>query len=149
MSREERATMPTALGNSIALEANCTPSDEKMPKTEVVFFAEDDGSAPFLDWLDWQDEKVQDKCLVKIERLAELGHELRRPEADDLRDGIYELRVRHRNVNYRMLYFFNERAAVISNGLTKEDVVPDQDIDLAVLRKATFARNRQRHTYKE
>jgi hypothetical protein len=77
-----------------------------MPPTEVVIFAEDDGSAPLLEWLDGQAPKVQDKCLVKIDRLHELGYELRRPEADFLRDGIYELRVRHRSVNYRILYFF-------------------------------------------
>jgi hypothetical protein len=71
-----------------------------MPRTEVVFFAADDGTAPLVEWLDKQDRKVQDKCLVKIERLQELGYELRRPEADYLRDGIYELRVRHRSVNY-------------------------------------------------
>jgi len=46
-----------------------------MPETSVVLYAEDDGSAPLLTWLDRQQNKVQDKCLVKIERLAELGHE--------------------------------------------------------------------------
>jgi hypothetical protein len=123
--------------------------EASMPETEVVFFAEDDGTAPVLDWLDKQEPKVQDKCLVKIERLGQLGHELRRPEADFLRDGIYELRVRHRSVNYRMLYFFSEGTAVISNGLTKEDVVPDRQIDLAVSRKARFDNDRERHMYKE
>jgi hypothetical protein len=123
--------------------------EASMPETEVVFFAEDDGAAPVLDWLDKQEPKVQDKCLVKIERLGQLGHELRRPEADFLRDGIYELRVRHRSVNYRMLYFFSEGTAVISNGLTKEDVVPDRQIDLAVSRKARFDNDRERHMYKE
>jgi hypothetical protein len=37
--------------------------------------------------------KALDKCTVRIERPQEMGHELRRPEADFLRDGIYELRV--------------------------------------------------------
>ena len=120
-----------------------------MPETTVVFYAEDDGSAPLLTWLDQQQTKVQDKCLVKTERLAELGHELRRPEADFLRDGIYELRVRYRRVNYRMLYFFHERTAVISHGLTKEDIVPENEIDLAITRKARFARDPQKHTYEE
>ncbi len=120
-----------------------------MPKTEVVYFAEDDGTAPVLDWLDRQETKVQDKCLVRIERLGELGHELRRPEADYLRDGIYELRVRYRSVNYRMLYFFGEGTAVVSHGLTKEDVVPDRDIALAVRRKAKFENDPEEHTYKE
>jgi len=120
-----------------------------MPETRVVLYAEDDGSAPLLTWLDRQQSKVQDKCLVKIERLAELGHELRRPEADLLRHGIRELRVRHGRVNYRMLYFFHERIAVISHGLTKEKMVPASDIDLAVTRKGTFARDPRKHTYKE
>jgi phage-related protein len=120
-----------------------------MPETEVVFFAEDDGTAPVLDWLDKQERKVQDKCIVKIERLGQLGHELRRPEADFLRDGIHELRVRLGNVNYRMLYFFSEGTAVISNGLTKEDVVPDREIDLALSRKARFENDPDKHTYKE
>jgi phage-related protein len=120
-----------------------------MPETAVVLYAEDDGSSPLLTWLDEQQGKVQDKCLVKIERLAELGHELRRPEADFLRDGIYEMRVRYRRVNYRMLYFFSERMAVICHGLIKEDVVPDADIDLAITRKGKFARNPRKHTYEE
>jgi putative component of toxin-antitoxin plasmid stabilization module len=47
--------------------------------------------------------RAQDKCTVRIERLAELGHGLRRPEAGFLRDGIYELRAKHGGVNYRML----------------------------------------------
>jgi len=120
-----------------------------MPETAVVFYAEDDGSSPLLTWLDRQQTKVQDKCLVKIERLAELGYELRRPEADFLRDGIYELRVRHRRVHYRMLYFFHERTAVISHGLTKERVVPDTEIDLAIGRRGKFAQDPRKHTYRE
>jgi len=48
-----------------------------------------------------------------------------------------------------MLYFFHERIAVISHGLTKEDVVPVKDIDLAVTRKGRFAQDPQKHTYEE
>jgi hypothetical protein len=60
----------------------------------VVLFRELDGGVPLLEWLEKQSDKVKAKCLVKVERLAELGYELRRPEADLLREGIYELRVR-------------------------------------------------------
>lgn len=119
-----------------------------MPRTTVVLFAEDDGSSPLLDWLDRQTKKVQDKCTVRIERLAELGHELRRPEADLLRDDIHELRVQHSHVNYRMLYFFHQKEAVISHGLTKEDVVPDREIDKAISNRKRFFRDPQKHTYK-
>ena len=78
------------------------------------------------------------------------GHELRRPEADLLRDGIYELRVRLGTANYRMLYFFHGRiAAVLAHGLIKETEVPRRDIELAIRRKVNFASNPEQHTYKE
>jgi len=121
-----------------------------MPKTTVVFYQEDPKTVPVLDWLDSLPEKALDKCLVRIERLRALGHELRRPEADLLRDGIYELRVRLGTVNYRMLYFFHGRiAAVLAHGLIKEKEVPQRDLQLAVRRKRNFESDPERHTYKE
>jgi len=120
-----------------------------MPETSVVFFAEDDGTVPLLKWLDAQQSKVQDKCLVRIERLAACGHELRRPEADYLRDGIYELRAKHMRVNYRMLYFFHEGRAVLTHGLTKEGKVPDKGVKLAVQRSIAFKEDPRKHTYTE
>ena len=78
-----------------------------MPRTEVVFYCDEDGSAPVLKWLDGLPLKARLKCLDRIERLRELGHELRRPEVDFLRDGVYELRVSLNHVQYRLLYFFH------------------------------------------
>ena len=73
------------------------------------------------------------KCVIRIRRLAEMGHELRRPEADLLRDGIYELRGRDGRVNYRILYFFHgHNIAILANALTKEDKVPKSDIEREV-----------------
>jgi phage-related protein len=121
-----------------------------MPKIEVVFYKEDDGSAPILEWLDSLPTKALDKCTVRIERLKELGHELRRPEADYLRDGVYELRVGLQHVNYRILYFFHGRiAAVISHGLVKESAVPAKEIERALERKRKFEIDPIGHTYKE
>ena len=121
-----------------------------MPKTKVVFFKEDDGNVPILDWLDSLQERALDKCRVRLERLEELGHELRRPEADLLRDGIYELRVGLQHVNYRMLYFFHGRtAAVVSHGLVKEAEVPPKEIEKAIERKRKFERNPKTHTHEE
>ena len=121
-----------------------------MPRTSVVFYKEDDNSVPILKWLDTLTNKAQDKCRIRIERLRERGHELRRPEADYLRDNIYELRVRHQRVNYRMLYFFHGRTAVVvSHGLVKERVVPSKEIDKAVERKKKFESNPVKHAYLE
>jgi phage-related protein len=121
----------------------------RMPVTAVVFFTEEDGSCPLLVWLDRLPAKVQDKCIIRIERLEEMGHELRRPAADFLRDGIYELRVSFQSVNYRMLYFFHRQTAVISHGLTKEKQVPDREIEMAIRHRKLFEKDPARYTYEE
>jgi len=87
-----------------------------MPQTKVVFYKEDDGTIPTLDWLDGLPIKARDKCIKKIERLKELGHLIRRPEADYLRDDIYELRTQLRNIQYRLLYFFHPERSEESRG---------------------------------
>src|SRR5687768_1089314 len=110
-----------------------------MPLTEVRFFREADGEVPLKDWLDELEErepKAYRKCLERILHLAEHGNALRRPMADILRDGIYELRVRVGEVHYRILYFFSgSNVVALSHGLTKQKKVPEGDIDLAVKRK--------------
>jgi phage-related protein len=119
-----------------------------MPKTKIVFFKEESGEVPIIVWLDELPAKAQDKCLARLRRLESLGHELRRPEADFLRDGIYELRVGLQGIHYRMLYFFHgDKAVVISHGLVKEKVVPPREIDRAIERKKLFTINPKRHTF--
>ncbi len=121
-----------------------------MPRTQVVFYREVDGRVPVLEWFDGLSAKAQDKCRIKIQRLSELGHELRRPEADLLRDGIYELRVGFQHVNYRILYFFHGRvAAILAHGLTKMDRVPSAAIDTALARKRRYEQAPKLHTFEE
>jgi phage-related protein len=121
-----------------------------VPKTQVVFYREADGAVPVLEWFDDLPAKAQDKCRVRIQRLAELGHELRRPEADLLRDGIYELRVSLQHVNYRILYFFHGRvAAILAHGLTKDNRVPNAAIDQALARKQRYELAPKLHTFEE
>jgi len=101
-------------------------------------------------WLDALPEKIHLKCLARIERLKQEGHALRRPEADFLRDKIYELRFGFQGSNYRMLYFFHGNvAAVVSHGIVKEDKVPPKEIDKAIERMKKFQNNPEIHTYKE
>lgn len=120
-----------------------------MGAATVVFFSEGRG-VPVLRWLENLPKRAYAKGIVRIERLAELGHELRRPEADYLRDGIYELRWRLGSVNYRILYFFHLRdAVVLAHGLTKEDKVPEREVNLALSRKAAYFDNPKKHAYEE
>lgn len=119
-----------------------------MPPTEIIFYRDEDGQVPLLDWLDGLPAKARLKCLARLQRLEILGHELRRPEADYLRDGIYELRASFQGVHYRMLYFFHKtQAIVVSHGLTKEREVPAVEIDRAIGRKLQFKRTPEKHTF--
>ena len=64
-----------------------------MPKTRVIFYQDQDGEAPVLEWLKIllkQDRKGYANCVARIQQLASAGYELRRPAADYLRDGVYE-----------------------------------------------------------
>ena len=121
-----------------------------MPQTHVIFYREDDDTVPVLEWLDSLNDKARAKCLVRIERLKGLGHQLRRPEADYLRDGIYELRISLQGIHHRILYFFCGHAvAVLSHGLIKERVVPSKEIELAMRRKSRFEASPNAHTFGE
>ena len=124
-----------------------------MPATAVRFYLDEAECAPVLEWLaDLRkgDRKAYAKCVARVHRLAALGHELRRPKADYLKDGIYELRARKGRVNYRILYFFHGRnVVVLANAITKEDQVPAVEIERAIERKRLYEENPERHTYEE
>ena len=82
-----------------------------------------------------------------IGRVRALGHELRRPEADLLRDGIHELRVSYQGMNYRILYFFHGNiAAVVSHGIVKERAVPPIEIERAIRRRRLYLSDPQRYS---
>jgi phage-related protein len=124
-----------------------------VPETEVIFYQERPGKAPVVRWLKQlktKDRRGFAKCAALIERLAQDGYELRRPAADYLDDGIYELRARAGNAQYRLLYFFHGQGiAVLSHALSKESVISAADLKRAVERKARFQSNPEAHTYEE
>ena len=78
-----------------------------MPEINVVFYREADGSVPTRLYLSSLPAKAEDKCVRMIERLKTLGREIRRPEADYLRDHIYELRTQLRGIQYRLIFLWD------------------------------------------
>jgi phage-related protein len=121
-----------------------------MPAVEVILYQDAPGKAPLLiEWLDGLSPKARLKCLARLKRLEDLGHQLRRPEADFLRDGIYQLRASYQGVHYRMLYFFYGRmTVVVTHGLVKEREVPPPEIDKAIRAKSAFELNPTAHAFK-
>lgn len=125
-----------------------------VPKTQVVFYQDENGTAPVLEWLKAmikKDRKGYANCVAKIRQLASTGYELRRPAADYLRNGIYELRAKHIHIQYRILYFFDgQNIAILAHAITKDtDRVPIVDIERAIERKCQFEENPNVHTYQE
>ncbi|MFH1117383.1 MAG: type II toxin-antitoxin system RelE/ParE family toxin [Pseudomonadota bacterium] len=119
-----------------------------MPQVEVILFKDDDGTVPLIDWFGRLPQKARVKCMAWLGRLETFGYELQRPDADYLRDAIYELRVGLEGVNYRMLYFFHgTTAVVVSHGLVKERKVPPLEIDRAIERKRRFEQNPSVHAF--
>ncbi len=124
-----------------------------MPQTEVRFYRNDSAVSPVVEWLrELPDPSraIRSKCDACLRALRAEGHELRRPTADSLRDGIHELRFRVGNVHYRLLYFFHSaerNVAVVAHVLTKEGAVPDKDINHAIACMNAFEQDPDAHTY--
>jgi phage-related protein len=125
-----------------------------MPRTYVVFYREPKGEVPVLEWLAKlrkTNQRAYASCVAAVEHLATSGHELRRPLADLLRDGIYELRIRKGRVHYRILYFFHGRDLAILGmqsprrmlyPMSKSTGACGVNEHLNRIRKATAIRNR-------
>jgi hypothetical protein len=122
-----------------------------MPQTEVRAYLDIQGHIPIAIWLnelERSEPKAWKKCLARILELNEKGNEMRRPHADMLRDGIYELRATFQgNIHYRILYFFfGKNAVCLSHGTSKEQRVDPQDIETAIARKKQVERAPDRFT---
>jgi len=120
-----------------------------VPRTKIIFFKVRDGSVPLFDWADSLEAKAREQCFIRLERLEAMGHELRRPEAENLGNGLYELRAKSQGVNLRMLYFFHGSAAVVvTHGLKKQRArVPLAELELAQARRRAFLADPMRHSY--
>ena len=123
-----------------------------MGRTTVTFYQEAPGDVPVLDWLKAlrkQDTQAWANCSTRIEQLAEHGNDLRRPAADYLDDGIYELRARHGNVQYRILYFFQGRGvAILGHSFVKSgSAVNPNDLAVARRRKGRFLEDPEKRSY--
>lgn len=120
-----------------------------MSSVDVIFYKEND-EVPAKEFINSLPRKPLAKGLKLLEELSKQGHELRRPQADILREGIYELRWRDVKVQYRLLYFFHGQGlVVVSHGIQKKsDAVPEIEIDRAIRRKENFQKAPTAHTWR-
>ncbi|MDP3042422.1 MAG: type II toxin-antitoxin system RelE/ParE family toxin [Candidatus Omnitrophota bacterium] len=99
----------------------------------VCYFVDKDGCKPVKEFIHSLTQKEQTKVYAYIRELKEQGNNLRRPMADYLEDGIYELRPK----DNRIFYFFYLRDRAILVHAIKKHVkkVPENDLRLCIKRK--------------
>jgi phage-related protein len=124
---------------------------EPLPPVQVVFYREDDGRVPMMEWLEdiRPQPKHRAKCIKWLSLLQDQGPDLRRPKADFLRDGIHELRVKFSFEEYRILYFFHgKNVTVVIHGITKHaGRIPPDQIDTALKLKQKYENDPASHTH--
>jgi len=99
----------------------------------IWVFVDERGSSPVREYLNALAIKDRQKVAAYIEELRRQGHNLRRPMADYIGHGIYELRPGANRVFY---FFFLRDSAVLLHAIRKKtDKLPQRDIELCIKRK--------------
>ncbi|MBI4064552.1 MAG: type II toxin-antitoxin system RelE/ParE family toxin [Elusimicrobia bacterium] len=102
---------------------------------EIIFYTTAQGDCPVREFLEELDAKPRTKILRFFDHLEQMGPDLPRPYADTLRDKIRELRVPYGRLQWRILYFFEGKRIVLTQGfLKKTQAVPEEEIERALRR---------------
>jgi phage-related protein len=99
----------------------------------IYYFVDKDGTGPVKEFIHSLTQGEQAKVYAYITELKRRGNDLRRPMADYLVDGIYELRPK----DNRIFYFFYLRDSAVLIHAIKKHVkrIPESDLKLCVKRK--------------
>jgi phage-related protein len=102
----------------------------------IYFFVDARGNSPVREFINSLPLNEQTKIAAYLDELKNQGHNLRRPMADYIDEGIYELRPGHNRFFY---FFFLRENAVILHALRKKtDKIPSNDLGLCLKRKKEF-----------
>jgi phage-related protein len=102
--------------------------------SNIYYYIDARGNNPVKEFIASLPLKERAKVLAYIEELRQQGHNLRRPLADYVGQGIYELRPKHNRVFY---FFFMKDSAVLVHAIKKKtDKIPEGDLQLCVKRKS-------------
>lgn len=99
----------------------------------VYFYGTPRGKYPVKDFIERLDKRSRAKIWRYIELLEKQGPNLLRPYADHVQDEVRELRVRLKDGNIRVFYFFFERVNVVLLNAFKKKTgkLPEKEISRA------------------
>lgn len=100
----------------------------------ICYFVDERGQKPVKEFIDSLSCKEQAKVMAYLVELRQQGHNLRRPMADYIGDGVYELRPKDNRIFY---FFFHKDNVVLLHALRKKtDKIPKGDLALCFKRKS-------------
>ncbi|MHB0996203.1 MAG: type II toxin-antitoxin system RelE/ParE family toxin [Elusimicrobiales bacterium] len=108
----------------------------------VLYFSDERGRFPVREFVLGLPPDEQRKAFAYISALRDHGHALRRPMADYVTQGLYELRPKANRIFY---FFYLGESAVLVHAIRKKgDKLPAKDIILALKRKALVEARRNK-----
>jgi phage-related protein len=112
----------------------------------IEYYETPNGDCPTKEFLNSLDKKIELPHAIRLIGLLEQnGPQLKRPYTDFLEKGIYELRIRVKHMQYRILYFyFFQDKIILSHGLKKEKKVPKAEIEKALKHKTDYIARHER-----
>lgn len=99
----------------------------------ICFFVDERGDNPVKEFILRLSVKERAKVIAYLDELKVKGHTLRRPIADYLGEGIYELRPRDNRIFY--FFYLRENAVLLHAIRKKTDKIPVGDMELCIKRK--------------
>lgn len=99
----------------------------------VYYFIDKDGVRPVKEFIDSLAQKEQAKVYAYITELIKQGNNLRRPMADYLGDGIYELRPKDNRIFY--FFYLRDRAVLVHAIKKHAKIIPEGALKICLRRK--------------
>jgi len=100
----------------------------------IYYFLDDKGNSPIEEFINCLPLKEKEKILAYISELLKEGYNLRRPMADYLGHGIYELRPKNNRIFY---FFFLRDSAILLHAIKKKTYkIPESDLNICIKRKS-------------
>ncbi len=107
-----------------------------MGRFNCFYYSLSSGRMPVKEFIESFESKTQDKFAYIQRLLEELGRELKQPYSKYIGDDIFELRFQSEAGTIRILYFFWENRAIMTNAFVKKSAkMPLKEISLARQRR--------------
>lgn len=109
--------------------------------SNIYYFLDERGRNPVKEFIDSLPIKEQAKVFAYLIELKNQGYNLRRPIADYVGNGIYELRPKNNRIFY--FFFLKERVVLVHAVRKKTKKIPPKDFKLSIRRKALVEEHKQ------